>query len=142
MTARDQTNTEIVVDLDEADKPAPAVVIPEGVDAVETEAEDIKKLPKGAILNENGSVTLPLLYPRSVTIKGQGGVREERFDEFLFHRLNGADINAIRAASKETSHIVALARSLHKHVAIIKALYDKLDSADITRAGEVLDSFF
>lgn len=142
MAARDNTSTEIVIDLDEADKPMPAVVMPEGVEAVETETDELKKLPRGAVLNEDGSVTLPLLYPRTVTVKSQGGVREERFDFFTLHRLNGADYNAVRAASKETANVVLLARSLRKHNAIVKALYDKLDTADITRAGEVLDTFF
>lgn len=134
--------TEIVVDLDAPERPAPADDRPDGVEAIETDTDEIRKLPKGAVLNEDGSVTLPLLYPKTVTVKSQGGVREEKFDELVLHRLNGADISAIRVASKETSHLVMMARSLRKHVAIVRALYDKLDGADISRAGEVLDSFF
>jgi hypothetical protein len=134
--------TEIVVDLDAPERPTPADDMPDGVEAIETDSDEIRKLPKGAVANADGSVTLPLIYPRAVTVKSQGGVREERFDTFVLHRLTGGDYNAVQAASKGTAQVVLLARSLRKHTAIVKALYDKLDMRDIARAGEVLDSFF
>nr|WP_278520474.1 hypothetical protein [Brucella anthropi] len=136
LTDEERPVTDAVVDLD---KP-----VSTKVGAVADVIEDIDpndRLPDHAIQNDNGSVTLPLLYPQTLTIRKAGKTREEKYSELTFHRLNGADHRAISATSEESSNVVAFARSTRISQAIMNALYDKLDAADITAASQVLSSF-
>ncbi|MFD1792075.1 hypothetical protein ACFSE0_10545 [Ochrobactrum teleogrylli] len=141
-----------IVDLDVTDEVLPIkdVVVDEdnpaslALTAAADVIEDIDpndRLPDRAIQNDNGSVTLPLLYPQKLTIKKDSKVREETYSELTFHRLNGADQRAIAATSEESTNVVAFSRSTKISQAIMNVLYDKLDAADITAAAQVLSSF-
>ena len=130
-------DTDIVVDLDDTiETAAPARA------SAEVDEDDDKILPKGCERNADGSVTVRLLHPRSVTTRsGAGGVREERFDTLTFHRLTGADLNAVRATSPDTEQVVLFTRSSRVRSAVMQVLYPKLDAADIMRCGRVLNTF-
>ncbi|SIQ23835.1 hypothetical protein SAMN05880590_102736 [Rhizobium sp. RU35A] len=139
------------IDLDEdalapvTDTAAADVVIAE--DDASTEAvidEDgalLDKLPARAVENDDGSVTLPLAYPKTLRTRKNGQERERVFDALTFHRLSGKDQRIIGGASPEMQAVVAFAQSTRINQAVMNALYDKLDLADITDAGRVLNHF-
>lgn len=144
---------EVSVDLDEdaAASAAPAVVdedapvaagsaVPAGV--VDEDVDPLDKVPDRAVRNADGSITLPLLYPQELQIRRLGKIRTDKYDSLTFHRLNGADQRAIAAASDETQAVVAFGRSTRMSQAIMNALFDKMDGADIAAGGQVLNSFF
>ncbi len=110
-------------------------------DVVNEDADPLDKLPDHAVKNDDGSVTLRLFYPKKLTTMKNGQVREREFNELTFHRLAGADQRAIGAASDGMMNIVALARSARLNQAVMNALYDKMDAADINDAGRVLSHF-
>lgn len=134
---------DIVVDLDEA--AAETGAAPETVKTTPTdvdEADDDRVLPRGAVKNADGSVTVTLDHPKAVTIRtAQGAVRAETYRELTFHRLTGADLSAIRATAREHQDLVLFTRSSRIRTAVMSALYPKLDAADITRCGRVIDTF-
>lgn len=100
------------------------------------------RLPRHAIRNRDGSVTLPLKYPRTLMTRKDGKVRERTFTELVFHRLTGADQRAIGATSSENQGVTAFARSTRINQAVMSALFDKMDAADIQAGGQVLNNFF
>ncbi len=135
LTDENDTVTDTVVDEN-----AP-VTIP-GSDADVVEGVDANSgLPENAVQNLDGSVTLTLLYPQSLTIKGTDSTRTESYATLTFHRLNGADQRAIASASDAMLNVVAFARSTRMREAIMNKLFDKLDAADINAAAQVLSSF-
>jgi len=135
LTDENDTVTDTVVDEN-----AP-VTLP-GSDADVVEGVDANSgLPENAVQNLDGSVTLTLLYPQSLTIKGTDSTRTETYATLTFHRLNGADQRAIASASDAMLNVVAFARSTRMREAIMNKLFDKLDAADINAAAQVLSSF-
>lgn len=105
-------------------------------DVVREDAPAASGLPERARQNEDGSVSLTLLFPTTLrTQRGGETIREERFEELTFHRITGADLRAISAASKESGLTVAFTRSTRLNPAIATKLFDKLDAAD---AGDAL----
>lgn len=145
----------VSVDLDEdaeenspetvVDEDAPVALEPSDEEEVVDEDADLDpldRLPKHAKRNGDGSVTLPLLYPKTLKTKKDGRVRERPFKELVFHRLTGADQRAISAASEEMQNVVAFSRSTRLNQAIMNALWDKLDAADIAAGGQVINNFF
>lgn len=158
-----QPATETVIDLDDGFVPQQAGALermraagatgpgPDVVDddenpaavVVDEDTDESAELPKRARLNPDGSVTLPLRYPRELQIRsGSGGIRTERFDAFTFHRVVGADLKAVSATSDETRPVVMMARSARVRQAVMNALFDRLDGADIADAIAVVASFF
>ncbi len=145
---------EVAVDLDEdagGGTAAPAVVDEDAAvqagatlpaDVVDEDVNPLDKLPPRAVTNADGSVTLPLLYPRELQVRKLGKVRTDSFDTLTFHRLTGADQRAIAAASDEMMSVVAFSRSTRLSQAVMNALFDKMDGADIAAGGQVLNSFF
>lgn len=139
------------VEVDDADEVVvvkTAIVEDDGVvagdqtiDVIDDGFDPADRLPPHAVKNDDGSVALPLLYPRSLTIKKDGKVREQLYDKLLMHRLTGADQRAIAATSDDTMPVVAIARSTRISQAVMNVLYDKLDAADIAAAGQVLNHF-
>jgi len=137
------TDTDTII-IDETAEPG-AVTGGQAADAAADlrEGKDEAILPKGAVENPDGSVTLQLLHPRELRIaSGQGQVRIESYTELTFHRLTGADLNAIRGTVAEHQSVVLFTRSTRLRAAVMRVLYEKLDAADVTRAGKVLDTFF
>jgi len=136
LTDEERPVTDAVVDLDRPVSTKAGVVAD-----VDEDIDPNDRLPDHAIQNDNGSVTLPLLYPRTLEIKKGGKVREERYSELTFHRLTGADQRAISATSEDSMNVVAFSRSTRISQAIMNVLYDRLDAADITASAQVLSSF-
>jgi hypothetical protein len=108
---------------------------------VNEDGDETDKLPARAVMNDDGSVTLPLLDPVTITTRKDGKVRDRVFDSLTFHRLKGADIQAIAAASKENDTVVTFARSTRTMQAVMNAVYEKLDAADIMDGGKVINHF-
>lgn len=140
-TTIDLVDEDVVLDQTSAE-----TVILEDGDAHDDEVIDedgsvLDKLPKRAIENADGTVTLPLLYPRKLQTKKDGKIREREFKELTFHRLTGADQRAISAASEEMMSVVAFAQSTKLNQAVMNALFDRMDAADIADGGRVLNHF-
>lgn len=110
-------------------------------DVVDEDINPLDRLPDHAIQNDDRSVTLPLLFPQELRIRKNGKERIEKYTELTFHRLTGADQRAISSTSDEMMNVVAFSRTTRISHAIMNVLYDKLDAADITAGGQVLNSF-
>lgn len=142
------TTRSVTIDLDadapkadvvDADRPLPLAGAEDGV--VDEDVDPLDRLPAHAVTNADGSVTLALKFPQVLQIKKNGKVREDSYGELTFHRLNGGDQRAIAAASDEMTAVVAFARSTRISQAVMNALFDRMDAADINAAGQVLNSF-
>lgn len=104
---------------------------------------DEAKLPERAKSNDDGSVTLPLLFPVTLQFRkgSTGDIVDEQFDELKLHRLNGEDMIAIMSAGVGQSAVVSIARSARMSPAKMTILYKRMDGSDIFAVGEVV-SFF
>lgn len=114
-----------------------------GDEVVREDASPADDLPKRARHNEDGSITLPLLRP--VTLRVQRGgetIREEHYAEVTFHRMNGADLRAVSAASKDSGLAVLFARASRLNPAVAARLFDRLDAADAADASAIGGFFF
>lgn len=142
----------VTIDLDEdapvvtSQHPGRAVVdldggTPANSDIVDEDGDPRDRLPERAVQNADGSVTLPLIYPQTLTTKKDGKVREKEFASLTFHRMRGADQMAISAVPEEKQISVAFARSTRMAQMVMDKLYEKMDLADITDAGRVLNHF-
>jgi hypothetical protein len=127
-----------IVDLDGGQPAAPAdpdvVELPEGEDGTEG-------LPKTATEQADGTVLLRLAHPVRLKFKRGGVVREEVFEELVFHRLNGADMRLIAQAEKGSIDVTAIARSTRMDLGKASALYDRMDAADTVSCGRVVAHF-
>lgn len=103
--------------------------------------DEMDKLPKRATVNDDGSVTLPLLEAVTITTKKDGKVRDRIYESLTFHRLKGADIQAIANAGKEKDTVVTFGRSTRIMQAMMNAIFDKLDAADIVDGGKIINHF-
>jgi len=140
----------VEIDLDE-DATGPAAIVDEDrpiqagntvdADIVDEDMNPLDKLPEDAIKNTDGSVTLPLLFPVTIRSKKDGKIREKTYADLTFHRLVGADQRAIASAKDEDMAVVSFARSTRINQAVMNALFDRMDAADITRAGRVINHF-
>ena len=145
--------TTVEIDLDEAfdardredvvvDEDAAAGAAAVDDDVVDEDIDPAEKLPRNARKNADGSVTVTLRFPQTVTSRKDGRIRERRFSDIVMHRLNGADQRAIAGVAEDMSPVVAFARSARLPQAVMNVLFDKLDAADINAMGEVLSHFF
>lgn len=137
---------EVVVDLDEDNVAGPVGALAAAADAdlddvVNEDVDEQDKLPKTAKINDDGTVTLPLVYPKTINSRKDGKILQRQFDALTFHRLTGADQRAIGAASDQMSAVVAFSQSTKLNQAVMNALFDKMDMADITNASRVLTYF-
>jgi hypothetical protein len=110
-------------------------------DVVDEDVNPLDALPDDAVRNADGSVTLPLHFPVAIRTKKDGKVKEKAYRELVFHRLVGADQRAIAAVSDEHTTVVTFSRSTRINQAIMNAIFDKMDLADVARAGRVLNHF-
>ncbi|WP_323034525.1 phage tail assembly protein [Pararhodobacter sp.] len=123
----------------------PATVIDEDgtVTVVDEDAELGGGLPVRAILNPDGTVTLPLRKPVALTVRSaRHGDRTETYDKLSFRGLVGADIRAVSAASEASRLIVLMARATGIREAVMNALFDRMDGGDIMDAQECVQHFF
>lgn len=142
---------DITIDLDEGFTPTDTdqIIVEDGPLAIETgedgvideDANPLDKLPKHAIKNSGGSVTLPLYEEVTLRTRKDGKIRERVFKDLTFYRLNGADQRAIAAAEDKDMAVVSFARSTRINQAVMNALFDRLDASDINYAGRVLNHF-
>lgn len=146
------TGKTVTIDLDE-DAPAATSTHPDNAvvdldggtsatdDIVDEDGDPRDRLPDRAIINADGSVTLPLLYPQTLTTKKDNKVSGKVFEALTFHRMRGADQMAISAVPEGKQISVAFARSTRIAQMVMDKLYEKMDLADITDAGRVLNHF-
>lgn len=130
------TRADDVVDLD-----LPAAAAPADPDVVELDEGDDEGLPDHAIEQPDGTIRLPLKRPVTLKFKSAGSIREERFEELVFHRLTGADMRVIKGAKPEHMTPVAMARSTRIHEGKMNAVYDRMDAIDTTSADLVVMHF-
>lgn len=117
-------------------------VIEDGTaEIVDEDIDPLAALPKSAKKNDDGSISLPLEYPVTILSRKDGKVRDRKFEELTFHRLNGANQRAIASATDDMMSVVAFAQSTRINQAIMNALFDKMDAADISNGGRVLNHF-
>jgi hypothetical protein len=96
-------------------------------------------LPEGAEAQPDGSVLLTLSYPRTIRQKRAGmDAHDEIYESLVLHRLTGADVRAVMAASESRAVQVAVAKSLRMRAPDAAVLMDRLDGADFTAVGEVV----
>jgi len=104
--------------------------------------DESNALPKGAVRNGDGTVTLKLLKAVELQIRDQSGrVRVESYETLTFNYLTGVDLRAIRAAKESEQNIVAFARATRMSLAVMNKLFDKMHVADINAGGEVMAAF-
>jgi hypothetical protein len=135
----------LTIDLDEDGPALPALPIVDetGVAIVDEDADLQGSLPARAIRNGDGSITLPLLFPVTLTVRSaQRGTRSEAYASLTLHPLVGADLRAVQAASKESQPVVMLARSARIREGVMNVLFDKMAGRDINDASDIVDSFF
>lgn len=134
---------DVIIEIEEGGALAAQAAPVADPDVVDIEADDGTGLPKHAVPQKDGSVLLPLHAPVALRFRkgAEGEVREETFAEMRMHRLVGADMRAISAASREAQPSVALARSARMPEAKFSALFDRMDAADVAAAARVLDHF-
>lgn len=109
---------------------------------IDEDGDPRDRLPDHAVQNADGSVTLPLASPVSVTTRKDGKIRERNYADLTFHRLNGADMRAVSATSEEMQSVMTFARSTRIPVTVMSAIYDQMDMADIADGGRILNHFF
>lgn len=110
-----------VIDLD-----APAAQAAQAVGKITTHAD--------------GSKTLVLDYPVTLTTKVQGALpQEDKITQLTFRRMNGADLRAIGNLKNEGDMIALIFQRLCN---ITPPVFDRLDAVDIAAATEVLADFF
>lgn len=132
----DSTDEELIIDEIE-----PAATS-QDEDIVDEDLDPLDRLPKGARKNADGTVTLTLNFPVTMKTKKAGQVKERHYDTLTFHRLTGAHLRAIQAASPENQVVVSLAQSLRFNQAIMNALFDRMTDVDCMNAGQVVNHFF
>lgn len=94
--------------------------------------------PGSVIDNPDGTATLPLRYPVTITYRGPGGDREQRIEALTFRRATGADIRAQLRAPDKLAASTALFCAL---AGLEDASFDRLDLADILAGTAIVNRF-
>jgi len=110
-------------------------------DIIDEDLDPLDRLPKEAVRNLDGSVTLPLSFPVTLKTRKNGNIKERTFKELKFNRMNGAALRAVGAAPDQHQTTVALAQSTGINQAVMNALYDKMMDYDIGNSGRVINHF-
>jgi hypothetical protein len=126
---------DMVVILD--DDARPPVFRPPPVKVAEVDETPLA----GHEVKADGSVTVRLAWPVSLTVKTSGGIADRRFETLTFRRLTGADMRAVNGAPEATRIPMLFARSTGIAQAMMDKLFDKLDAADIVACTQVIDGF-
>lgn len=99
--------------------------------AVVDESRDATGLPERAVQNDDGTVTLPLRRPVTLSVRNAAGkVTETVYSELVFNELFGSDMRAITSAKEDARVDVLLSRSLKIPQAVARALFDQLTRKD------------
>jgi hypothetical protein len=127
-----------LVDEDETDLQEQAAVI------VEDDEDGAKKaeLPARATLNANGTVTLKLVRPITLTISKGGKERQEVCAELTFRELTGADLRVVAQERDEMKRtILTLARATGMSSPRMNVLFDRMAQRDVGGATAVISYF-
>ena len=126
-----------LIDLTEA-APASAAIDPHA--PVSTEApipvddagEDDEKLPDRAVVNDDGSITLPLLQPVTLTWRRAGVDTSETVSSVTLRRLNGKDVREIMGSTGATFTMKITGAAVRAQYNTLQwaAIYDRMDGAD------------
>ncbi len=97
------------------------------------------RLPAGAVLNADRTVTFVLAEPVTIRFRSSAGAAptEEQFQSFSFRRLRGADMRRIAEAEGADRGVLALALATDTPLAKMTLIYDRMDAADAIAMGEV-----
>ncbi|RNC91108.1 MAG: hypothetical protein ED558_14230 [Oricola sp.] len=144
-TQIDLTNDAPVIDEREEPIATSDAVIAEDAkpedDVIDEDLDPRDQLPKGAVVNDDGSVTITLSRPVTLKTRKEGKVREKHFGTLTLHRMTGADIRAINGVAEEHRVVTGLARSTRTNQAVMNGLFDRMIDYDIMQAGQVLNHF-
>jgi hypothetical protein len=101
------------------------------------------RLPKGAVRNADGTVTLTLQFPVEQQSKraSDAAPTTTQYDTLTMRRLKGRDLTRIAEARNGTGGMVGVALSAGIPEILFARLWDKMDAVDITAAAEVLQYF-
>ncbi len=124
------------------DDPAPAAGAEPAV-TIDDGSAAAAALPPGAELLAGGAVRLPLAYPVTISFRSARSreVSKETTAELVLHRLNGAAVRAIQAASEGNVIVVSLAQAMRLSEAKVGPLLDRMDAADLAAASDVIAGF-
>lgn len=128
-----------VVDESDTDEPrrGPAVVIEE-----DGEQPKAGQLPARATLNDDGSVTLALVKPVTLTIRKGENEKQETYAELTFRELTGADLRVVAQEKDEMKRtILTLARATGMSSVRMNVLFDRLAQRDVGGATAVISYF-
>lgn len=96
----------------------------------------VMDLPAGAEQNGDGSVTLTLDYPKTLTFRDGSKEVKLPIDTVTFHRISGADARKFMAAKNQS--IIGFSVSAHVTAARAKLMIDAMDAADGMAAAQVV----
>ena len=97
-------------------------------------------LPDGAERNADGTVTLKLAYPVTLSYRAPGGpeVKQEHFASVHMRRLTGRDMRQVLAARGVRASQVAMACASGLSAAKMALLFGKMDASDNTAMQAVV----
>lgn len=100
------------------------------------------KLPPRAVLNDDGSVTLPLTKPVTLTIRKGEKDTPETYKELVFHELTGAGVRLVTQEKDEMKQtVMTLALSTRMSSVRMNVLFDRLSQRDIKGATDIIKYF-
>lgn len=127
-----------LVDDDETEEPRQSAVIVEDDDELERKPT----LPARATLNADGTVTLKLVKPITLTISKAGKERQETCAELTFRELTGADLRIVAQEKDEMKRtILTLARATGMSSPRMNVLFDRMAQRDVGGATAVISYF-
>lgn len=126
-------NALVIEDTEDAGAPVAGVVVDD--DAAETKKAT---LPERAVRNDDGTITLPLIKPVTLTIKNAGGQREETYSALTFREMTGLNLRMIAQAPPEKQTVVALAQATGIKQHRMDPLFDNMLARDVTAAAAVI----
>lgn len=101
------------------------------------EAGDGEALPDGLVADGEG-YRLALRRAVTISFKGSGGVREERFEHLPIRRLTGGDMRAMMMSDRKDGSLMLLEAAVTLPGSRVKIVIDRLDAADMLRAMGVI----
>lgn len=121
---------------DEGQARGPAVVVEDD------EQPKAGQLPARATLNDDGSVTLALVKPVTLTIRKGENEKQETYAELTFRELTGADLRVVAQEKDEMKRtILTLARATGMSSVRMNVLFDRLAQRDVGGATAVISYF-
>jgi hypothetical protein len=112
------------------------------VEAEDGEQPKAGQLPARATLNDDGTVTLALVKPVTLTIRKGDSEKQEVYAELTFRELTGADLRVVALEKDEMKRtILTLARATGMSSVRMNVLFDRLAQRDVGGATAVISYF-